>query len=417
MGNGRRMQQRSDLRSKLVVPEAQSADVSVLGRRRLFADAISGLMPGVNAFSNIVGAVQGILNLFGSHTHEALVGAFQNRGFSDYKSNTEVWIKMGLPEQFYKAYMDDVLKTVIKVPRNRKTKKALKHLIKYGLYVDDNTWQQQSATFSTGSGGKAKNFQVFTSRDSACGKINVIILSTDSTFKLGNDIFVISSSKATFGGAFSTTKLKFEEKPASISIPDVDFVSRYFTALAMKRISESVEVAAFKGRPTCPSYDLDDDMGSMFDRRRRGLSSRPYYYFMPSIKPYNGRRMQQRSDLRSKLVVPEAQSADVSVLGRRRLFADAISGLMPGVNAFSNIVGAVQGILNLFGSHTHEALVGAFQNRGFSDYKSNTEVWIKMGLPEQFYKAYMDDVLKTVIKVPRNRKTKKALKHLIKYGL
>merc|ERR1712224_406191 len=209
-------------------------------RRRLFAGAIAGLMPGVNAFSNIVGAVQGILNLFGTHTSEALVGAFRNQGFSSYDSNTEVVVKMGLPTQYFKAYMKGLMKQVIKVPS--KYKNAINHIIKYGQFIDDNTWQQQSATFSIGKGGQAKNFQLFTSKDESCGKMNVIVLNTKSTFKLGDDTFVISKSKATFGGAFSTTKLSFQEKPASMSVADVDFVSRYFTAMAMKQVSQAVEV-------------------------------------------------------------------------------------------------------------------------------------------------------------------------------
>ena len=421
-------------------------------RRRLFASAIAGLMPGVNAFSNIVGAVQGILNLFGSHSHEALVGTFQNQGYSDYFQDTEVFVKVGLPTNMFNAYMKGVkgqmpgLLELIDVPPQYK--RGVEHMIKYALYTDSDVWNQQSATFSIGNGGQARNFQLFTYKDDACDKFTIIIVNVKSSFKLGNDIFVVSKGRATLGGAFSTTKLTFQEKPASISVSDVDFVSRYFTAMAMKRISESIEVANFKSVPTCrgiapqpatlpptqrscPRGRVRDPRGKCVKDKKRGSKKKGKR--RPLAKKKGKRRPRA-------LYVDFYDDDEEDVLGwnpgvatgyaripyyrrlqsipmnvpRRRLFASAIGGLMPGVNAVSNIVGAVQGILNLFGSQTSETLVGAFRNQGFSTYDSNTELFVRIGMPTKYFEAYMKTLMWQIIKVPR--KYTNAIKHLVTYG-
>merc|ERR1719399_240230 len=80
--------------------------------------------------------------------------------------------------------------------------------------------------------------------------MNIVLVKTDITFKLAPDVFVISKSKATFGGAFSTTKLHWKKNKAALKPQDLQFVSEFFINLGMTRIKQSQEVAGFAARDT-----------------------------------------------------------------------------------------------------------------------------------------------------------------------
>jgi len=213
--------------------------------RKLFLGAFNQL---IGAVQGATSAVQGIVNLFGTQTSEALVGQFTDRGFEKFKEKTTITVTSGLPTKYFEAFMKDQLRTVVKVPS--KHNDGVDQVIKWGMYTESNSWNAAENTFDINKGGKVKNFQVFLNRNTECEHMNIVLVKTDITFKLAPDVFVISKSKATFGGAFSTTKLHWKKNKAALKAQDLQFVSEFFINLGMTRIKQSQEVAGFAARDT-----------------------------------------------------------------------------------------------------------------------------------------------------------------------
>ena len=205
--------------------------------RRLFLGAFNAL---IGAVQGATSAVQGIVNLFGKQTSEALVGQFTDRGFSKFNEKTTITVTTGLPTAYFEAFMKDQLKSVVKVPSKHKS--AIKQIIRWGLYSGSNTWNAAENVFDVSKGGDVKNFQLFVNRNYECEEMNIVLVKTDVKFKLAKDIFVISKSKATFGGAFSTTKLHWKSRDAALKQPDLTFVSEFFINLGMNRIKQSRDI-------------------------------------------------------------------------------------------------------------------------------------------------------------------------------
>jgi hypothetical protein len=208
------------------------------GRNLNFLGAFDAL---VSSVKGATGAVQGILNLFGKQSSESLVGQFQDRGFSHFNERTTITVTSGLPTKYYEAFMKDMLKSVVKVPS--KHNDAVKQIVRWGLYTGSNTWNAAENVFDIGSGGKVKNFQIFLNRNTACEEMNIVLVKTDVAFKMAEDIFVISKSKSSWGGAFSSTKLHWKKNKAPIKQADLTFVSEYFITLGMNRIKQSREIS------------------------------------------------------------------------------------------------------------------------------------------------------------------------------
>ena len=213
--------------------------------RKLFLGAFNQL---IGAVQGATSAVQGIANLVGTQTSEALVGQFTDRGFKKFKEKTTITVTSGLPTKFFEAFMKDQLRTVVKVPS--KHNDGVQQIIKWGIYTESNSWNAAENTFDINKGGKVKNFQVFLNRNTECEHMNIVLVKTDISFKLAPDVFVISKSKATFGGAFSTTKLHWKKNKAALKAQDLQFVSEFFINLGMTRIKQSQEVAGFAARDT-----------------------------------------------------------------------------------------------------------------------------------------------------------------------
>ena len=91
---------------------------------------------------------------------------------------------------------------------------------------------------------------MFANNNQNTSKIDVLFLTQAEEFELAPDVFVISQSHSYLGGIFSSTKLKFEEKPAAITDADLQFVSQYFLLLAYQ------EIALAENLPAPPNPNL-----------------------------------------------------------------------------------------------------------------------------------------------------------------
>merc|ERR1711871_408640 len=64
-------------------------------------------------------------------------------------------------------------------------------------------------------------------------------ITSKNTFRLKPNLFVITKSKATMGGAFSDTKLVWKTEDAGLKQADLEFVSKYFLATALEQLQAS----------------------------------------------------------------------------------------------------------------------------------------------------------------------------------
>merc|ERR1719274_200518 len=164
-----------------------------------------------------------------------------------------------MPLNFFTPFMQELFKYRIRVPS--KFLPDLDKLIDKALIGDSNIWNQQVVTFSTGNGGDAKSFQVLTNKDNYCNKINIIVVLTDTEYKLAPNLFAISRGTATFGGTFSTSKVEFDEHDAGITSQDVAFVSAVSQQMGLKFLSE-IRDLPYWGSTSAPAcYDRQGNKG------------------------------------------------------------------------------------------------------------------------------------------------------------
>ena len=206
-----------------------SAPVASLGRRlraknhrRLegasgFQNLIDGAQATIGVVNSAVGAVQSVFNLFGKKSSESLVSQFTNQGFSKFNQNTRISATT-LPTAIFDSWAKSALKNLYNVPSKHRA--GIDHLVKYAKYVDDDSWLSLQGTFDIKRGGMSNQIQLFTSRDQACERMNVVFIYTSNQFKLKPDTFVISKSSSKLGGAFSKTKLQWKTENAALKMED-----------------------------------------------------------------------------------------------------------------------------------------------------------------------------------------------------
>merc|ERR1711871_1644350 len=93
--------------------------------------------------------------------------------------------------------------------------------------------------FDIGKGGENAVIQLFTAKDMSCNRMSVVIVTSSNTFKLKPDLFIITKTKTSMGGAFSDTKLEFQTEDAGLSAADLQFVSTYFLGIALEQLKAS----------------------------------------------------------------------------------------------------------------------------------------------------------------------------------
>merc|ERR1711871_343652 len=93
--------------------------------------------------------------------------------------------------------------------------------------------------FDIGKGGENAVIQLFTAKDMSCNRMSVVIVTSSNTFKLKPDLFIITKTKTSMGGAFSDTKLEYQTEDAGLSAADLQFVSTYFLGIALEQLKAS----------------------------------------------------------------------------------------------------------------------------------------------------------------------------------
>jgi len=186
------------------------------------------------AISSITGAWSSIVSAFKTTFSQQLVSTQFNRGWSKFKESTKVFKGEGLHYDKAPEFFADI-RQMIAIPD--KYAKDFDSIINFIQFFDKEYWSEHDTTFNKGSGGQASHFTMMANNNQDTQKIDVLFLTCSEDFALAPDVFVISQSHSYLGGIFSSTTLKFKQRPAGLSTQDLQFVSQYFLLLAYQEIA------------------------------------------------------------------------------------------------------------------------------------------------------------------------------------
>jgi len=251
-------------------------------RRRLAAGAFASLLGAIDGVSSTVkgvtSAVQGVVNLFGKQSSESIVNSLTNRGFNEFSAKTKVMIT-SMHTSVFDSYVKDQIR-LLKIPS--KHNQQVNSLLKKATSVYKQEWINIDTTFDEKSGGYARNFQLMTYRDHNCETMHMVIVEPNIKYKLKEDLFIISKSKSSMGGAFSKTKLDFKsgKMPKSLDVDTLKFVNEYFQTMALAKLAESRRIVQTESYtepclknwqpppkqicPWCDEMDEDDEEAGGF---------------------------------------------------------------------------------------------------------------------------------------------------------
>ena len=207
--------------------------------KKPYADFLSAVTNTITVVDDIANTAKNVINLFATTSSETLTKEFTNRGYDMLDTQTIVVMKKNIRIENFFAVMSHSLKGM-GIPKEYQ--EGINDLIETALYLEQNSWHENDVTFSTGSGGTAKNFQVFTYRsagEDGCEAMQFVLIGSKVAFDLAPDVFLITRSTSKMGGAFSEQKLVWKNKERPLNNDDdLKFVNTYFRTLSLSMVQE-----------------------------------------------------------------------------------------------------------------------------------------------------------------------------------
>lgn len=226
------MKDMKDLKGATHPTELFSTPGSKASRQLLQAPNPLSMLTG--AISSITGAWSSIVGAFKTTFAQQLDTTQMNRGWSKFTESTKVFKGEGLEYAKAPEFFKDI-RQMIKIPS--KYSKDFDSIINFIQFFDKEYWSEHDTTFNIGKGGQATHFTMMANNNQAESKIDVIFITCAEQFKLAPDVFVISQTHSYLGGIFSSTTIKFDQRPAGLSTTDLTFVSQFFLLLAYQEIA------------------------------------------------------------------------------------------------------------------------------------------------------------------------------------
>jgi len=197
--------------------------------------------PGGNPFgmlNSIIGSVTGawssIVSAFKTSYSEQLDQTQFHRGWSKFKEQTKVFKGQGLHYSKAPEFFADIRK-MISIPD--KYSKDFDNIINFIQFFDKEFWSEHDTTFDIKKGGQSSHFTMMANNNQNASTIDTLFITCAEQFKLAPDVFVITQSHSYLGGIFSSSTIKFDQRPAGLSTEDLQFVSQYFLLLAYQEIA------------------------------------------------------------------------------------------------------------------------------------------------------------------------------------
>eukprot|EP00827_Trimyema_finlayi_P001605 TRINITY_DN164_c0_g1_i3.p3 TRINITY_DN164_c0_g1~~TRINITY_DN164_c0_g1_i3.p3 ORF type:complete len:158 (-),score=85.18 TRINITY_DN164_c0_g1_i3:19-492(-) len=126
----------------------------------------------------------------------------------------------------------------IKVPQARQ--EELKYVLMDCIFMDGTDWKIYDNVFDKDSMGTAKMVQLMMNRDENTGKTNWLIADMEGAFKLAPNLMYVQTSKSIAGGIWSSSEVKINQIPRSMTQEDLEAFYSFFWIMAQKEIGEKV---------------------------------------------------------------------------------------------------------------------------------------------------------------------------------
>lgn len=187
-----------------------------------------------DAISSITSSWSSITSAFGSKNEQQLLESHFDNGWKKFKQKTKVFKGAGLKYKNSKSFFKNIIK-MIKLPSQYHS--SFYQILDWVKFFDEQTWSEHDTQFSMGKGGDDSTFTMFTRNDQANQKLDVLFLTCAQKFKLADNYLVMSESKSSLGGLFSSSKIKIKKIKAGLKTEDLKFISSYFSLLAYQQVA------------------------------------------------------------------------------------------------------------------------------------------------------------------------------------
>ena len=198
----------------------------------------------IGMVNNAVSAASTILSFFGRHYSERLVGHFDNNGYNKFKASAKILHGRGLAYDRVPKFMQ-LLARSKNIPS--KYWAEMENAGKWAAYTTSSTVTKQTLLFSAGKGGDASVLQFYIENNREQKKLDVFTMTVDQKFELAPDVFVILEETSQFWGLSKSSKIRFKKMPANIKQDQIQFISDYFSLVALQELAEFLKVE--KGVP------------------------------------------------------------------------------------------------------------------------------------------------------------------------
>lgn len=109
--------------------------------------------------------------------------------------------------------------------------------VEASVWIDLNDWKEVSFVFDLGK-GQAKYVSVVSAINTKTNKIDFLVADVQSTFEIGDDIFVSTRTKKSWFGLFGKTELIIQKVPAKMTEKSIELIFKFFKIVAFERFAQ-----------------------------------------------------------------------------------------------------------------------------------------------------------------------------------
>lgn len=164
---------------------------------------------------------------------DPFVSKLFSNGIKSFKSHSKVSYIQKIDANEFSGFTN-YLASSLRIPS--KDRKNFIDTLSASVWMDLNDWKEISFIFNLGK-GQAKFVSIVVANDMSTNKIDVLISDVQSTFEIGDDIFVSTRTKKSFFGLFGSTKLVIKKVPAKMTRKSIELIFKFFKIVAFERFA------------------------------------------------------------------------------------------------------------------------------------------------------------------------------------
>lgn len=225
------------------VSEISGEDHSLKIAPIIIAYAVAAIAP------YVFKAARAIMKWFGTKRTKTVEREIQGKGFRYYSLNAQILRNFGIRSSSFQNY--------IKYVAGKLTNHSAKHqsqimdALAVAQYSPLFEWNLADANVDIAKTNQDKFFSLMTNRQED-GKLNFIIVDSDTSYRLTPNFIVYKETKSSMGGGFSSEKRTIEEVPRNVTADELTSIKLFNLMLITKLLHDDLtgKIFAF---PTLPN--------------------------------------------------------------------------------------------------------------------------------------------------------------------